>query len=373
MKENTMAKYIVLIITLCIYTFVFGQKYQLESSEDCATCHENIYNQWIGSMHAKSTLDKDILYNAMYTWAMKDTKGKIAQKCKNCHYPYYFLEDTTESTQIDKSRPVDCLYCHAIGDIHKAPVFSEKKYSSENNTNSDYHIIEKRDHYTNEKICMLCHAELSNPKNVPICITGNEYYNQNTSKQSCQSCHMPVLQGLKSSECDSSESIRAHTFVGPHNKDFLYKSLKLYGHFNGDTLNITVDNSEIPHGYPTGTPLRMVLLKVIGFDENNKIIYQNWKVNPVVEDQQAVFARLFEDEENNFPVPPWRASNVKIDTRLKPQEIRNIKYEVPVSVKSVSAKVFFLLAPIPILNQLKIDDPYLRTAHLIDQIEIEVN
>ena len=219
---------------------------------------------------------------------------------------------------------------------------------------------------------MLCHAELTNPNQVAICTTGDEFYNQSENKSKCQSCHMPALKGYKSAGSDSITDIRAHTFLGPHNADFLKGSLKISGNADGNRLTITVDNSKTPHSYPTGTPLRMVILKVIGLDRDGKVIYQNWQKNPIEEDKQAVFARMFADEKDNIPSPPWRAARVASESRLKPGEIRKIRYDLPEGVKTITAKLFFQLAPAPILTKLKIDDPYLKTPHLIDEITVEL-
>jgi hypothetical protein len=345
----------------------------MESVDDCAACHDEIVQQWQSSMHALSTLDKDVLYRGMYEWAIEDTKGKITKKCKNCHTPYFYLSDTALVTKEVRERSIDCLYCHSIDSLHLEPKFSSKKYAAEDNDLSDYHTIQKRDHFENEKLCMLCHAELTNPNHVAICTTGDEFYNQSEKKGKCQSCHMPIVKGYKSAESDSVSDIHAHTFSGPHSEDFLKGSLKIFGKVNENELTISIDNSKTPHSYPTGTPLRMVILKVIGLNKDGKIVYQNWQKNPVAEDKQAIFARMFADEKGNMPSPPWRAAKVAHESRLKPGEIRAITYELPQSVTKITAKVFFQLAPIPILTKLKIDDPYLKTPHLIDEITMELN
>ena len=362
------------ILLIISTTILYAQHYTLESASDCAGCHETVYEQWQNSMHYKSTLDRDILYQGMYNWAVEDTKGKLASKCKSCHTPYNALQEDSLVTDTDYNRPVDCVYCHSIDSSSHPPVFSLTKYSSNENIESDYHKIEERDHFKNEQICMLCHKELSNPAGIPICITGDEFYNQDTreEKPMCQECHMPQKPQSKSADLENHEEPSAHSFLGPHNPEFLSKSLGLSGSVEGNKLTITVENSKTPHAYPTGSPLRLVILKVIGFDENKKMIYQNWKANPVIEDPNAVFARLFADKEGNAPVPPWKAASIRMESRLKPGENREIVYELPKAVQSVAVKLFFQLAPVPILKRLKIDDPFLNTPHLIDEFQLVI-
>lgn len=362
-----------LLLIFLVPFMVLAQNKKLETAEDCQACHEDIYQAWAGSMHARSTLSTNILYRGMFTWASEDTKGAITRQCRNCHTPYYSLVDQDLVTLTDRERPVDCLFCHSLENLHAAPVFSGEKYSSKDNDLSEYHRIRAREHFSNEELCMLCHAQLTNPHEVPICVTGEEYYGLKEGQPVCQSCHMPLVQGYRSVESDSADLIRSHAFVGPYTPQFLRKSLPLSARYSDEMLTVTIDNSHTPHGYPTGSPLRMVMLKVIGFDANNEIIYQNWRANPVEEDQQAVMVRFFADAGQNFPVPPWKAHSVRMDTRLKPGEIRTITYPINQEVKRVSVQLFFLLAPAPILNRLQIDDPYLRKAHLIDEISLTIN
>ncbi|MEJ2544023.1 MAG: multiheme c-type cytochrome [Calditrichaceae bacterium] len=366
--------YIIKILSfILISSMIFAEDYTLETVDDCAACHDEIAQQWQSSMHALSTLDKDVLYRGMYEWAKEDTQGKITKKCKNCHTPYFYLSDTILVTKEVRERSVDCLYCHSIDSLHMEPKFSSMKYAANDNDLSDFHIVKERSHFENEKLCMQCHAELTNPNQVAICTTGDEFYNQSESQSNCQSCHMPKVKGYKSAESDSASDMHAHTFSGPHSKDFLKGSLKLSAEVKENKLIIAVDNSKTPHSYPTGTPLRMVILKVIGLNQEGKIVYQNWHKNPVAEDKKAVFARMFADEKDNMPSPPWRAVKVGHESRLKPGEVRKINYALPEGIKTVSAKLFFQLAPAPILAKLKIDDPYLKTPHLIDEITMELN
>lgn len=363
----------IIFVSALLISLLWGQNYQLESNADCQVCHEDIYQQWQQSRHARSTADNDVLYRGMLQWASEDTEGRITAKCKNCHTPYFSTQDNPLISNSHRERPVDCVYCHSIDSLPLNPVFSNIKYSSRENNRSEYHQIKMRKHFKNEELCLQCHAELSNPNQVAICVTGNEYYEQSALQTNCQTCHMPDIAGYKATQNDSLTQLKSHAFLGPHNPSFLNGSLKLTGKYENKQLTVYLDNSKTPHGYPTGTPLRMVLLKVIGLDANDKIVYQNWKVNPVMEDPKSVFVRLFEDKNKNFPVPPWQATAIRMETRLRAGEVRKIVYEINEAVRRINVKLFFQLAPLPILNRLKIDDPYLRTSHLIDELTLVLN
>ncbi|MGD9898854.1 MAG: multiheme c-type cytochrome [Calditrichaceae bacterium] len=355
---------------MIIFLFVFivvasAQDISRETSLDCAQCHSRIYEDWSRSMHALSTPDKDILYQKMMNWAIDDTKGKAAGLCKKCHMPF-------EESTLTKN-PVDCIYCHSMENSAGRILLSKTKYSAHDNDQSEYHKIEARDHFKNGQLCMVCHSKLVNAMDVDICITGIEYESSGNNAKSCQSCHMPLVTGSNSDDLSSSGMISQHSFLGPHDENFLKESLRLDLKYADSRLTVIIDNSATPHAYPTGTPLRTVILKVAGYDADGRITFENWKNDPLAEDRHAVFNRVFEDDEHQFPVMPWRAAGVKIDTRIKAGEIRELEYKVPGITKKISAKLLFRLAPENILDHLQIDDPYLRKAHLINQSELILN
>lgn len=346
---------------------LFAKEYEIEPSDECATCHENIFEQWQSSMHAKSTRGADELYRKMMDWAVEDTKGKATKLCTQCHTPYMKLLKTDPLVTVQVSeRPVDCNFCHSISDLDSAPVFSQIKYGPRTKEESDYHKVEMRTHFKDEKLCMTCHGELSNPQGIPVCTTGDEFYTGVAEKKTCQDCHMPIV-------LEKENEHRAHTFLGPHNPDFIKGSLGLEARTENRQLYIEIDNSKTPHGFPTGSPLRQVILKVVGYDANNTVVFENWINNPLNEDKQSVFMKMFEDKEKNFPVPPWRAANIKFDSRLKNGEKRMLTYIIPEGTNSIMVKLVFRLAPKMILDKLKIDDPFINAAHLIDQIELKMN
>ncbi|MBD3223900.1 MAG: hypothetical protein GF313_04175 [Caldithrix sp.] len=339
-----------------------------EKAEECGVCHEEIFQQWQTSMHHSSTADKDILYKKMMAWAVEDTKGKAKKMCRQCHYPYAMFESPVVSQTVANERSIDCAYCHSIDQIDMPSVFTKTKYSRNNNTQSEYHTIEAREHFTNNELCFKCHDVLTNPNKVHICITGMEYDTQN-KRQSCNHCHMPQLPASNADNKDGGY-LASHQFAGPHNADFIKGSLGLKYVLDKDSLIITVDNSATPHAYPTGSPLRQVILKVEGFNKNEQKVFQNWQENPFKEAPEALFVRLFAGKDGNFPVPPWRAVEVERDTRLKAGKKRQVTYSIPVNTHSINLQLLFRLAPVTILNKLNIDDPYLRKAHLIRQVDI---
>ncbi len=330
----------------------------LETNQTCKACHPLVFKQWQSSMHARSTANSDILYQKMMQWAIEDTKGKARKMCRNCHYPYAATAGLSEH---QKARPVDCVFCHSVDQADQPPKFSKVFYSGASSDKSDYHSIEGREHFSDNTLCMRCHDVLRNPKQVEVCITGMEVRHSKGMERDCRICHMPE---------QGEDDTRSHTFLGPHNAEFLKGSLRLSAVFSdNDSLIIKVDNSQTPHAYPTGSPLRQVLLKVEAFDSSGERIFSNWEKNVLKEAPGAAFVRIFENDAGQFPVPPWQATAVKMDTRIKAGEQRTVAYALAPNAFSVRARLLFRLAPANILKRLQIDDPYLTQSHLIAQIE----
>ena len=360
-------------IVFILLSFAFGalplqaQLFKAEQNNVCADCHEDIYRQWEGSMHGRSVAEKDILYKSMMNWAVEDTKGKAKKLCVQCHTPYRALGEEQGVSKEDWKRPVDCVYCHSMDDLKSHPRFSNTFYGPRENDKEDFHKIEARGHFTDASLCLTCHAELKNPKQLSICVTGDEFMSRPDTSKTCQDCHMPVVHD------DEGQEYRAHTFAGVHNPQFLRKSLTLKTSKTEKGIEVSITNDKAAHAYPTGSPLRQVILKVVARDKAGQIVFENWTENPLKEDKQAVFMRIFEDEEKKAPVPPWRASAVKMDQRFKPGETRRLHYALPANAAQATVKLVFRLAPLPILKRLHIDDPYLNKAHLIDEQTVQLN
>ena len=360
-----------IVLLLSAMFFFFGllpaQLFKIEKNETCADCHEDIYRQWENSMHGRSTAESDVLYKSMMNWAVEDTKGKAKKLCVQCHTPYQALKGREGVTDEDLNRPVDCVYCHSIDNLQEHPRFSMTFYGPSDNNKEEFHIIKKREHFSDAGLCLSCHGELKNPKQLSVCITGDEFMARPDKSQTCQDCHMPEAKD------NEGQSYAQHSFAGAHDPQFLRKSLTLKTSKTEKGIEVSIGNDKAAHAYPTGSPLRQVILKVTAKDEQGNIVFENWKENPLKEDKQAVFMRIFEDEQKNAPAPPWRAAAVRMDQRLKPGETRLLKYRLPEKAVQVNVKLVFRLAPLPILKRLGIDDPYLIKAHLIDEKSMQLN
>jgi hypothetical protein len=131
-------------------------------------------------------------------------------------------------------------------------------------------------------------------------------------------------------------------------------------------LIITLTNIGAGHAIPTGTPLRMVMLKVTAFDSMGTVIWENWRENPIKEDKNGLFMKIMADSAGNGPVPPWRATQTIFERRLMPREPAVIRYPLPdKNIYDVEVSLLYRFAPEIILHKLGITDPHFHQTRLI--------
>jgi hypothetical protein len=165
--------------------------------------------------------------------------------------------------------------------------------------------------------CMGCHDKRNNPHGVPLCQTGNEYAGSNVN---CQSCHMPVAGGMVD-----------HGMGGGHNHTMLKRSVvfTLDAVKNGEGLNAIVKLKNMqPHSLPTGAPFRNITMKLTAYDSSGNIVWQNAEGHPADSDSKAYFAYLLADDKGDPALPP-KATQLGVDSRLKPYEERVLSYTIP--------------------------------------------
>ncbi|CAA6826212.1 MAG: Cytochrome c family protein [uncultured Thiotrichaceae bacterium] len=345
------------------------------SSQVCGSCHVEIFNEWKGSMHAQSTPMADPIHDAFYRKVIGDPKEEGVKKkgkypvCLKCHAPNAAMQ---KKTKLDAkpafAEGVNCVYCHTISG-YKGTTSPEGKQqlgqaayvnsttslqspSGKNYTTSaqattpgpadpTFHPFPMEGKhsaiYKSNEICLGCHDQRKNFNGVALCNTGNEYADSG-SQVNCQSCHMPMVNGHAS-----------HNWAGGHDKNMLRKSLKMQLHVDKADANlkaiVTMKNL-LPHNFPTGSPFRNAYLKLVAYNEQGEVVWQNYKTHPMKEDKDAVMYYTLGDGAGKPAMPP-KAKEVLSDTRLKPHEERVMEYKIQgEGITLVRAEVFYhLLTP----------------------------
>lgn len=351
------------------------------SAEVCKACHQDIFKQWEGSMHAKSTALADPIHGTFYKQEVGDptAEGMIHKKsgkfpvCLQCHAPNAARDKTTKLDAMPAySEGVNCVACHTLqsykgikgedgklrlgiqayelaGTLQgpagfqrglqklKAPddLFGGAIEDASGSQKPNPHLGEAVElegkqipalpmeanplQLKTSDACMGCHDQRNNPHGVPLCQTGNEYM-ASGSNVNCLSCHMGVSNGVSD-----------HTMGGGHNSAMLKRGVifDLKTKPEGDKLMATVLLKNLqPHAMPTGAPFRNMYLKLTAYDASGEVLWQNAAGHPAKTDPQAYFFYGMKDDKG-MPAPPPTATQPGDDSRLKPHETRELSYEIP--------------------------------------------
>lgn len=371
------------------------------SSEVCANCHQEIYKQWQGSMHANSTALTDPIHGTFYKQVAGDpTEEGVLHKasgkfpiCLQCHAPNAALDKTTKLDAMPAYlEGVNCVACHTlasykgiegpdgklrlgmlsyeVADILQGPSGMNNRLAELASSGDDLfggagiggadsqkpnpHLGEPVEFegkeipalpmVGNPKLmkssdsCMGCHDQRNNPHGVPLCQTGNEY-RQSDSEVNCIACHMPIADGLAN-----------HAMGGGHDPAMLKRALifDIDTETDGENLKTTVHiKNNLPHSMPTGAPFRNVYLKLTAYDDSGTVVWENAEGHPGKDDPQAYLSYALQDDEG-MPAMPPTATKPGDDSRLAPHEERTLVYEIPAeTVALVRGELYYnLLWPV---------------------------
>ncbi|MFQ5686833.1 MAG: multiheme c-type cytochrome [Candidatus Scalindua sp.] len=233
-------------------------------SKKCGDCHNDIYEEWTNSRHAKSYTNEE------FKMSTNDYEFKF---CLGCHIPETIfttgVTDTSSEGYVKKEiKPrshnldegVNCHSCHLTTDCILAGPHS----------GMGPHPIEKKEEfYRTSDFCGRCHIDIF-----------KEYmmYAVNGKEKTCQDCHMPAIK-RKLIQVEPWQKIhirregKAHTFSSSdalkNNKDFIeltFTELKE----NEEQIkgNVEILNSKVNHSIPTGKYGYREVLLLINLKDN---------------------------------------------------------------------------------------------------------
>lgn len=332
------------------------------SAEVCGTCHQQIYKQWSGSMHAQASALKDPIHGAFYRKTVGDptkegqTKDGKYPVCLNCHTPAAAMVGTTKLDAVPvHNEGITCVSCHTMKHFRgtvaddgklrlgvKAYEFSDTALQGPLGSKAGHPFpIENNPGLmrTNDA-CLGCHDQRPNSNKVALCQTGAENASTGAEFVSCQSCHMAVVNGKAD-----------HSMLGGHSEKMVQKGivLSIDAKKSGDNLDATVSvHNKLPHKFPTGAPFRNFYIVVTAEDATGKVLWRSADGHPMKSDPKAMFMYKLGDEHGK-PAPPPKATQVLGDSRLSPNETRLLQYQVPaagVAKLRAVAEYDLLLPPI---------------------------
>jgi len=321
------------------------------TAAECGACHEAIYAEWQGSMHAQANPLKDPIHGAMYRRMVGDptqegvTQGGGPPHCPACHVVAAALDGTSkldgEPVYLDG---VTCTTCHTLtGRTAEAESRGIHSYTRSTDrlqgprfsgTGAARFPMQRRGAWlASPEFCLGCHGQHTNKQGVPICRTGDEV-RQAGGPAPCQACHMAVRGGHAD-----------HSMLGGHSDAMVRRAatVEVAATRQGGVVETRVTlRSRTVHAFPTGAPFRMGVLRVIGLDGAGQVVWRN-KLGRGGDPNGRLMVRLTDDA--GHPVPPPKATRVAADTRLAPGEVREITYALPATVARVRVRLLYRLLP----------------------------
>jgi hypothetical protein len=292
-------------------------------AQDCGTCHQEIYEEWKTSYHAKSYVDP--FFQAYWS------KDKHIWICLNCHSPLenqqpwiiHGLENEnikkpikTQNGRYDQefqTEGITCAACHVRDGVIEGP-FEDSVAP---------HPTRYSPRFRSTDICFTCHQVPSGPfqfYNGGPCSTFPEFIGGPYSKKGyiCQSCHMPAVTRPVAVGGPIREG-RRHLWRGGHFPEMIQQAVSAElisdpPEFKaGDRVKFTVNfkNTGAGHKVPTGDPDRYFTVSFNVKDRQGK----------VVSSQDYTMGRWI----------MWKPLIVELyDNRIAPQQNRDYTFTAPI-------------------------------------------
>jgi len=355
----------------------------------CASCHDDIYQQWTQAMMSRSYThhwDEIEYFELAVPHAEKDPKvAGVKAGCNGCHAPIAFLAGDVPpprpGTGSRADEGVSCDLCHTItgyegGTPHNFNWISEPgrvKQGPKPGVSSPHHDTAENPFLRTGDFCGTCHNEMS-PYGVWVKSTHLEWKEGPYAAQGvhCQDCHMPqaIARSAKMAEPDL---VAQHLFHGAHDPGKLNGAIELRMNplerevpWDGAAvINVQLFNGKCGHKVPSGSVEdRIMWLHVVAVDSEGKeyhlpvdakgfageeytiaadvLAYQDLGIalgDPdfpgLARDAVPVGDRIFRmpyfDPQGRMTIQQWNTKSLGVDYRIGPREtkVETFTWEMP--------------------------------------------
>ena len=311
------------------------------SAKECATCHQEFYDEWQTTIHSKAWTEP---------YFQTDWKFDGSQhSCRLCHTPLDrqqpqkvlgyrdsdkwdpIVEDNPDFDSKLQHEGVTCAACHyregkivgVIGNT-KAP-HPVKKLDDPNQICVRCHIVDgdRWDTFLRFPPCgtvaeiKSSRAKLSDNKMIISGKTG-EHLVSDRSTLGCVECHMPLLKRALVKGGVVRET-RQHLWRGGHDPEMVKSGLTInFAEFDFSIKNalnkskrvftLMIENTGAAHYLPTGTPDRHLTVALRVLDKHNKVLNEN--INVI---KRTVMWRPFIVDLKDTRLPRWQPRSYEIE------------------------------------------------------------
>ncbi len=356
---------------LCFFSFLNAQ---YMDNYSCKECHEEIYEEYQGSGHAKSYFTNELHKK------VADKVSRSEYSCATCHMPAsdnidQLLSGTARPNPDNKTHSdgVSCYFCHTIAYVKTAHSFNqnikarqEEGYKPtlygrlENPDDSDKHSSVTNPVYA-QNVCKGCHSHKRNESNATV--FGAMQEGQNSLD--CIKCHMPEASGgAEKMDKKARGKHISHHFLGIYDKEFRKK---------GVDINVTVETENLTiHLHNTMAhpliiqPARAKYLQIT-IMRGNDLLWKSYQNDPK-EDKQAYFASSYYQHGNGVILPAKATSSVTHN--LGANEKRIVRYTIPKLQKGDKVRValYVQMAKNECSEVIDLDDKSLLEPQLIKEV-----
>ncbi len=338
------------------------------SNQDCFRCHEDIAEQWQGSMHSSAMTDP--IFLALYKIGSQETEGKTDKWCIGCHSSPAILSGKSAPQEIAElaapvNEGVSCVVCHSInepnlkdkGDLPSNASFVSNPAGPIVGPHKGLKCLQRdkktiqSDFRKSSEFCASCHR-LVHPWNGLVIERTYEEWRDSiyaTRGIQCQDCHMQPVDkmvetaktlkradnpGKLTSRTPERKHVYNHNFLGGNTAaaeilghqqhrdmavDMLQNSASLElviadRAFADEIvqLRVKVTNETAGHNLPTSlVEIRQMWLDVQVTDKNGEEIYRSGGLDSKgeIDPDAVVFHAVAVDEQGEPTVKPWEMAS----------------------------------------------------------------
>ena len=316
------------------------------SAAVCGECHPEIYRTWQSSQHASAFTDPG--FQIPYDRIRREDPGRTLP-CEQCHNPMRFLLSPRDPRAAIFSREgVTCDFCHSVESVTPGGPFPRykarpgAKFGPKGGTGKSPHGTKfSRLHITSD-FCAGCH-EYRNEHGAPILTTASEWeesFYRGTGVH-CQFCHLPQLFDARFMDGKRQKGPVDHAMVGGHSRERLSRAIPVHAQLllsGGEArVVVSVKNELVGHATPSGLPTHRIRLTATLHDATGNDLGR----------REEVFERVLGDGKGK---PLTKAEDIFLDarevlkdTRIKPKEIRQVRFSFPVDNGAPAAALVSLV------------------------------
>jgi nitrate/TMAO reductase-like tetraheme cytochrome c subunit len=271
-----------------------------ESSAQCKECHEDVYEEWLGSHHQIAFTNPEVR-------ALSDDFRK--QECMDCHLPRPLVvtlpgKPQPRNTWFDEG--VSCISCHLgpdggiVGGNDRPEVPCRPK---------------RNEQLMSVDACASCH----NQHGTTDQWRASHYAEQGTD---CASCHMP--EAKRTRKDGSTRFGRSHVWRGCHDVDTLKKAGRFEVERKDGEIVMTLTNVGAGHNFPTEERHRAVDMVYRFVTEDGPGEWQRaWRFRMPYRDESTPINPGNEPGENTqLPAGKSHSSRVPIAVGARAVEVR---------------------------------------------------